>query len=154
MLNFSNASMFFLLAAVSLVAWAFYVKSNELTLDEVTSPAQDGQQDMADVYTKQQALFVTAGVLCALASLMMLPSLCSGGVSMQNASQWGGFLAGGAATLVIFSLFYEAQGSTAAHSGSYNGKTTSALQAVGGSMAAASALLAAGSILPASFIGQ
>lgn len=151
MFNLSSSSHFLLMTALALVAWAFYVMAHELQLEEASSPRVDGEQDLPSVYSKQQALFVSAGVMTAFAALMMVPSMCSGGINSKNAGQWSGFLATAAATLVIFSWFYEAQGQTAGHTASYNVKTTSTLQAVGGSLAGASGLLALAGLLPVSF---
>lgn len=144
--NFSAAASFCLIAALSLVAFAFYVQMHELALPAVgtSSPANpDAEQDMDSVWTKQQALFITAGVLAALAAFVMMPTLCAGPINRNNATQYGAFMAAGGATLLCFSFWYNAQGQTAAYEATYKPKTTSILQALGGSMAGVSALVAA-----------
>ena len=147
----SNSAHFLLLVAVTLVAWAYFVHTHELSLPASgeSSPANaDAEQDLPAVWKKQEALFVTAGVCAAFAAFMMLPSLCTGPITSANAGQWGGFLACAAATLVIFSWFYHANGQKVANVENYNPKTTATLRAVGGSAAGLAALLGGMSALP------
>lgn len=143
------ASMFLFAAALSFIAWGFYVRSHEMTLPAAGSTENPAsEQDMPAVYKKQQALFITAGacvgICCFLALADMVgaknsPTSIAALITKPHA--WAPLLGCVAVTLLAFAWFHHAQGQTEAHSESYNVKTTATLEAVAGSIAAVAAVL-------------